>query len=204
MDLWTCIGVVDSSLTKWYNIRYMISKVCEKCGKRFEKKWNYSRKYFATQKYCSNKCRWLAMIGVKQSPEQIAKRALKLRGYRGGLTKKEWRKLNPEKERLYHRRYREKHQAQANAYSRKYKKEHRARYTYLQNQRRIKIRKIGGSFTFEEWQDLCNINDNKCKICGKETKLTIDHIISISKGGTNDIKNIQPLWLQCNVRKSNS
>ncbi len=44
----------------------------------------------------------------------------------------------------------------------------------------------------------------QCKSCGKtthESELTIDHIIPLAKGGTNDISNLQTLCLSCNVKK---
>lgn len=43
---------------------------------------------------------------------------------------------------------------------------------------------------------------NKCIICGNKD-ITIDHIIPVSKGGTNDIDNLQPLCKSCNSSKGN-
>lgn len=58
-----------------------------------------------------------------------------------------------------------------------------------------------GSFTAKEWINLCNLYGNKCLACGKETRLVADHIIPLSKGGSNWISNIQPLCLGCNSSK---
>jgi 5-methylcytosine-specific restriction endonuclease McrA len=66
-------------------------------------------------------------------------------------------------------------------------------------------RKIGngGAFTANEWIDLCRECGNRCLACGSEVKLTADHIIPVSKGGSNDITNIQPLCGPCNSSKGN-
>ena len=59
----------------------------------------------------------------------------------------------------------------------------------------------GGSFTIEEWIALCEKYDNKCLGCGNIDKMTIDHVVPLSHGGSNSIDNIQPLCLYCNQSK---
>src|SRR6266702_1477268 len=58
-----------------------------------------------------------------------------------------------------------------------------------------------GSFTVDEWRDLCKQHNNSCARCGATVLLTADHIIPLSQGGTNDIGNIQPLCRPCNSYK---
>lgn len=48
-------------------------------------------------------------------------------------------------------------------------------------------------------------NQYQCQSCGQtypEKLLTVDHIIPLARGGTNDISNLQTLCYTCNQRKS--
>lgn len=62
---------------------------------------------------------------------------------------------------------------------------------------------IEGSHTAKEWMALKDKYGHKCAHCGEVGRLTKDHIIPVSKGGTDNIDNIQPLCRKCNSRKSN-
>ena len=67
--------------------------------------------------------------------------------------------------------------------------------------RRARETKAGGSFTQEEWLDLCEKYEYKCLRCKKIKPLAADHVIPVSKGGTSNIDNIQPLCKVCNSIK---
>jgi len=43
---------------------------------------------------------------------------------------------------------------------------------------------------------------HRCNRCGSEKDLTVDHIIPLAKGGSNDLSNFQTLCRRCNSRKS--
>jgi 5-methylcytosine-specific restriction endonuclease McrA len=65
----------------------------------------------------------------------------------------------------------------------------------------------GGSHTGEEWIALRNKAEGICQICRKyvgSQKLTHDHIIPLTKGGTDNIDNLQPVCHSCNSKKSNT
>lgn len=67
--------------------------------------------------------------------------------------------------------------------------------------RRVKLRN-GPTYTVGEWAALLIETGNKCLCCGKTgITLSIDHIVPVSKGGTNTIDNLQPLCIICNVKK---
>ena len=62
------------------------------------------------------------------------------------------------------------------------------------------------TFTLYEKQVIYAKCNGKCAICGKPVKfkkMTIDHITPLSRGGTNDIKNLQLACKRCNSMKSN-
>ena len=70
--------------------------------------------------------------------------------------------------------------------------------------RREAARLYGNPHTDEQWKKLKEDYDFTCPCCGRkepEIKLTRDHIISLSKGGSDCIENIQPLCKQCNCSK---
>lgn len=43
--------------------------------------------------------------------------------------------------------------------------------------------------------------DKYCLCCGTDSKLTLDHIVPIARGGSNRIGNLQTLCSSCNSRK---
>jgi len=42
-----------------------------------------------------------------------------------------------------------------------------------------------------------------CFYCNNEIANTIDHVVPLCKGGTNDLSNLRPACQRCNVKKGN-
>jgi 5-methylcytosine-specific restriction endonuclease McrA len=70
--------------------------------------------------------------------------------------------------------------------------------------RRARLKGAVGLFTQAEWNNLIEVYQHRCYYCKKKTKLTVDHIIPLSKGGTNFISNIIPACIHCNSSKHNN
>ena len=83
--------------------------------------------------------------------------------------------------------------------------ENRKKYrNFIETRRKIRKLGNGGIHTFGDWQTLKAQYNWTCPSCRKlepNIKLTEDHIIPISKGGSDNIENIQPLCMQCNQKK---
>lgn len=79
--------------------------------------------------------------------------------------------------------------------------------------RRARLKNSEGTYTTEEWNTLV-AQFKRCPMCrrawqdippppNRNTVITVDHIVPISRGGSNFIENIRPLCYSCNSKKGN-
>lgn len=104
---------------------------------------------------------------------------------------KKWRLNNFEKDRDYHNQWRKENKEKVNIWNNNY---------------RVRKFNAEGSFTYNDWIEIKKKTDFRCVYCKRqepEISLAKDHIIPLSKGGTNKKENIQPLCKDCNSRKGN-
>jgi len=140
--------------------------------------WNNPEKArsYRRESYAANpeRERRAAVIDRQQNPERVI--AYNKAYYKNNAAamrekSKTWRKNNPEKKSLYDR---------------------------LRNY----IRKgADGKYSAQEWENLKADYGYKCAYCGKQKKLTADHVIAIKNGGSNFIENIVPACRSCNSSK---
>lgn len=163
-------------------------------------------------------------IGYKQSKEQINKRVKKLIGHKTSQETRDkisasnkGRKLSDESrikmsiaktgthqspETIEKRMINNRGEKSYNWKGGEETKKERKRF--IQSRRRARKINNGGTHTTGEWELLKKQYNYTCPCCGlsePEIKLTEDHIIPLSKGGSDLIENIQPLCLHCNLVK---
>lgn len=166
-----------------------LKKICLTCGNEYLINKNESREFFLRKrKYCGRAC---AGINI----------GLKLRGKSniGNIGRK------PSEHNIQMLKI-----ANSGSKSHLWKggiSSNRKEYFNLKGlERYARLKGAKGSFTVEEWFELKKKNNNSCAKCGTHesiAKLTKDHIIPLTKGGSNWINNIQPLCQSCNSRKYN-
>jgi len=118
--------------------------------------------------------------------------------WNGGWTK------NKKSRGEHQRQWREEHKEHCRELQRQWVEKNRDYMNYLSLKRCALKRGASGNHSFGEWELLKKQYDYTCPSCHKkepEIKLTQDHIIPLSKGGSENIENIQPLCKSCNSRK---
>ena len=119
---------------------------------------------------------------------------------------KEWVASNPSRAKETQRRLylenRELRCAQTKAWMLAHPDMRKAQHVRSKAARRKRESVAAGSFSGKEWNALVTAFDGRCVCCGNAPKImTADHIIPISRGGDNNIENIQPLCNSCNASK---
>lgn len=58
-----------------------------------------------------------------------------------------------------------------------------------------------GVISMKEWEFVLLMTRYMCIACEDNTADSIDHVLPLSRGGTNTVNNIQPMCLKCNLKK---
>lgn len=142
---------------------------------------------------------WNWKGGIENNPKYRSARLLKWKSENKDKVKESAKKyrvkmklVNPDKKREYDRKW--------------IKKDIAKKKRYFNNSiRSFKIKGSRGKFTMEQWEALKSKYSYMCLCCKRfepDIKLTIDHVVPIIMGGSNNINNIQPLCINCNSAKN--
>ena len=103
----------------------------------------------------------------------------------------------------YKRRYYEAHKEQYNADLRRWRKANWRRHyvNHLAKRQALLRGATISDFTLEDWIEVLEQYGYQCAYCKSTSKLTMDHIVPLSKGGQHTQRNIAPACGPCNSRK---
>ena len=163
-------------------------------------KAKYQREYFLKNRERLRRWHQQHYIENKEKMLQQSREWYKNNKERKRELKRNWEKRNIEKIRLQRRKWRR-------SWELKNPEKNRSMQNACHHKRRALLRGDKNKFSANEWDVVRKRNNYKCVICGKiepEIKLTVDHIIPVSRGGKNNIENIQPLCRRCNSIKNNN
>lgn len=133
---------------------------------------------------------------------------------RAGNKRHYWR--NPEKRRAASLRWYERNRDKLKARFREYLKQHRERRLVEMREwvkanpekrrantqrRRARQLEAPGSCTGTQWEARLAYFGNRCRYCGTDKKLGMDHMIPLSRGGSAWASNLVPCCNRCNRSK---
>lgn len=184
---------------------------CRECGKIRSLKWrdknkaqylNYAKEYRAT-----DKCRESRQRYLENHKEEV--RAYK-KAYRAShkeqiqLYDKQRRESQETREHILGmcRRWRANNVERVADYNKSYAANNLDYYRQATQKRAALAKSVESTLTLQEWENAKTYFDNSCAYCGKQLqRLTQDHFIPLSKGGTYTIRNIIPACKSCNCAK---
>ena len=119
-------------------------------------------------------------------------------------TAREWHRANPERSRESARRWARENVDRIREYKREYRAANRDAIRALNNRRKAMYRAVEvNDLTSAEWVKIIASHDGRCVYCGDQPeRITMDHVVPISKGGNHTASNVVPACGPCNSSKS--
>lgn len=114
-----------------------------------------------------------------------------------------WRAANPDRVRDAVRAYHAAHTDAIRERRREYRDANRDKIRALNNRRKAMQRNVEiNDLTPDEWVEIIARSDGRCAYCGcVPDRITMDHVIPLSRGGNHTASNVVPACGPCNSRK---
>jgi len=177
-------------------------KQCSRCKETKSESEFYkcSRLKDGLQSYCKTCCR-----EYQQTPRVKAKARCYNQSARGKVVHNQY--ATSEKGRQVQRRFRQSDKGKEAAYRGNNSSAGREAH-YRDYARRVAILESSeATLTAAEWLELVG-QHTCCPLCHREfgpvLKVTMDHVVPLTKGGVHTIENVQPLCRPCNSSKGNT
>jgi 5-methylcytosine-specific restriction endonuclease McrA len=118
------------------------------------------------------------------------------------VANRRWRRANPAQFLVSNARWRHAHPEYIRSYAPQYRRANPDKLREAARRRRALKYHAEGDHSAAEWLALCDLYGGHCLCCNRtRRKLTEDHIIALSVGGSDWLSNIQPLCGSCNSGK---
>ncbi len=185
-----CVGCIKEYKRQWHLARVAVvlpagfTKTCSVCEKTFPASGFYRHKggAFGLAARC-RKCTNIAGAEFqRKNKEQTLERI------------RRWIERNPERRREIAREWNSRN---------KHLRPKRDRSGDLSLKIRRKILKAQPKISPVTLKRIFESTNGKCSYCGIAAKLTLDHMIPLSKGGLHNAKNLSPVCQPCNSSKRN-
>ena len=194
---------------------YRRGRICRACERAYGRAYNHSavgmaraRAFYKTDKQKQKNHRW------RMSEKGLAWWKACWRSEHGKATHKAYRQSDKGRERL--RKYRQSEKGMelrrieskapsSKDRARRYRTSPKGRQMIVQaaSRRRSLIREQKPTLTTQEWRGILAKSNGRCAYCKHEAKLTMDHVIPLSRGGSHTKENVVAACGPCNFRKSN-
>jgi 5-methylcytosine-specific restriction endonuclease McrA len=170
-------------------------KLCAKCGKPGE-----FYKDRSTKDGLTRRCKACQLTHAKSDPEH--RRA----------KQKAWAAAHPEKVLGFYQKYESANRVKRRtrrvskeldaAMTRRWRRANPARCAVLLHRRRARLAEVVHTLTHDEWLETLEVFDHRCAYCNqKSLRLTMEHVIAISRGGGHTKENVVPACQKHNSQK---
>lgn len=168
----------------------MSTKTCKACGQSFP-----LDNFYKSASKCKPCHKAYATAWQKANPDRVKAHNKKRAPAR-------WQKQKQDEEYMLKKTlYRQTRRKEYTENAARWNKANKIRYQDNVRRSHIKSQAKDNKFYLILERELKAIYASACFFCGTRDKITIDHIIPISRGGNHSIGNLQPLCKSCNSSK---
>ena len=115
---------------------------------------------------------------------------------------RDYRRRHPERTRARNQAYYAQNGKAVRGQSSKWHVEHPGATVMRNRARKARLAGAeGDGLTVEAWEAILDQYGRRCLACGTKERLTVDHVVPISRGGRHEAANVQPLCASCNASK---